>query len=122
MPMTVWNQNSTPVNEQALEGRPCYGGLDLSSTSDITAFVLVFPPEEPDEPYWILPKLWLPEDTLDLRVARDHVPYDLWKSQGFLETTEGNVVHYGYIEKFIEDLGTRFNIREIAFDRWVRSK
>lgn len=69
-----------------------------------------------------MPKLWLPEDTLDLRVARDHVPYDLWKSQGFLETTEGNVVHYGYIEKFIEDLGTRFNIREIAFDRWVRSK
>ena len=118
MPMQVWNQNSTPVNEQALEGRPCYGGLDLSSTSDITAFVLVFPPEEPDEPYWILPKLWLPEDTLDLRVARDHVPYDLWHKQGYLETTEGNVVHYGYIEKFIEDLGTRFNIREIAFDRW----
>ena len=33
-------------------------------------------------------------------------------------TTEGNVVHYGFIEKFIEELGTRFNIREIAFDRW----
>ena len=118
MPMTVWNQNSTPVNEQALEGRPCYGGLDLSSTSDITAFVLVFPPEEPDEPYWILPKLWLPEDTLDLRVARDHVPYDLWHKQGYVRTTEGNVVHYDHIEHEIEQLGLRFNIREIAYDRW----
>ena len=43
--------------------------------------------------------------TLDLRVRRDHVPYDVWERQGFLETTEGNVVHYGYIEKFIERLG-----------------
>ena len=45
-------------------------------------------------------------------------PYDLWERQGTLMTTEGNVVHYGYIEKFIEQLGERFNIREIAFDRW----
>lgn len=57
-------------------------------------------------------------DTLELRVRRDHVPYDIWERQGFLQTTEGNVVHYGYIEKFIEQLGERFNIREIAFDRW----
>ena len=46
------------------------------------------------------------------------VPYDVWERQGYLQTTEGNVVHYGYIEKFIERLGERFNIREIAFDRW----
>ena len=58
------------------------------------------------------------EDTLEQRVRRDHVPYDVWNRQGYIETTEGNVVHYGYIEKFIEQLGDRFNIREIAFDRW----
>lgn len=44
----------------------------------------------------ILPYFWVPEETLDLRVKRDHVPYDLWERQGFLETTEGNVIHYGY--------------------------
>ena len=80
--------------------------------------MLIFPPQEPDEPYWILPKLWLPEDTLDLRVARDHVPYDLWHRQGYLETTEGNVVHYDHIEHAIEKLGLTYNIREIAYDRW----
>ena len=66
----------------------------------------------------ILPYFWVPEDTLDQRVRRDHVPYDTWEKEGYLETTEGNVIHYGYIEKFIERLGERFNIREIAFDRW----
>lgn len=50
--------------------------------------------------------------------ATKRIVYDVWERQGFLQTTEGNVVHYGYIEKFIERLGERFNIREIAFDRW----
>ena len=52
------------------------------------------------------------------RVSRDHVPYDVWERQGVLQTTEGNVIHYGFIEKFIETLGKKYNIREIAFDRW----
>ena len=118
MPMDKWDACSFKVDEEALEGRVCYGGLDLSSTTDITAFVLVFPPEDEDDKYAILPYFWIPEETIDLRVKRDHVPYDVWERQGFVQTTEGNVVHYGYIEKFIEGLGERFNIREIAFDRW----
>ena len=118
MPMDKWDACAFAVNEDELEGRVCYGGLDLSSTTDITAFVLVFPPQDEDDKYIILPYFWVPEDTLDLRVRRDHVPYDLWERKGYLQTTEGNVVHYGYIEKFIEKLGERFNIREIAFDRW----
>ena len=118
MPMEKWDACAFPVSEEDLEGRICYGGLDLSSTTDITAFVLVFPPLDEEDKYYILPYFWIPEETLDLRVRRDHVPYDLWERQGTLMTTEGNVVHYGYIEKFIEQLGERFNIREIAFDRW----
>lgn len=118
MPMDKWDKCAFAVNEKQLEGRVCYGGLDLSSTTDITAFVLVFPPLDEDDKYIILPYFWIPEDTLDLRVKRDHVPYDVWERQGYLQTTEGNVVHYGYIEKFIEELGKKFNIREIAFDRW----
>ena len=118
MPMDKWDACSFAVDPEALEGRVCYGGLDLSSTTDITAFVLVFPPEDEDDKYIILPFFWIPEDNIALRVRRDHVMYDLWERQGYLQTTEGNVVHYGFIEKFIEELGTRYNIREIAFDRW----
>lgn len=118
MPMDKWDKCAFAVNEDDLRGRVCYGGLDLSSTTDITAFVLVFPPFDEEDKYVIIPYFWIPEDTLDLRVKRDHVPYDVWERQGYLQTTEGNVVHYGYIEKFIEELGKKFNIREIAFDRW----
>ena len=118
MPMDKWDKCKIAVDEEALEGRVCYGGLDLSSTTDITAFVLVFPPTPDDDKFTILPYFWIPEDNLTLRVNRDHVPYDLWHKQGYLETTEGNVVHYAYIEKFIEKLGEKYNIREIAFDRW----
>lgn len=118
MPVEKWDKCSFIVDPKQLEDRICYGGLDLSSTTDITAFVLVFPPEDEDDKYGILLYFWIPEDNLDLRVRRDHVNYDLWKQQGFLQTTEGNVVHYGFIESFIEQLGLKYNIREIAFDRW----
>lgn len=140
MPMEKWDKCAFSVDENELEGRVCYGGLDLSSTTDITAFVLVFPPSlggaasvprlgdgfatsccpplDEEDKYIILPYFWIPEDNLTLRVNRDHVPYDVWERQGYLQTTEGNVVHYGFIEQFIERLGERFNIREIAFDRW----
>ena len=118
MPMDKWDDCAFTVDPEALQGRVCYGGLDLSSSTDITAFVLVFPPINEDDRYIVLPFFWIPEDNIDLRVRRDHVNYDVWKKQGCLKTTEGNVVHYGYIEKFIEELGTKYNIREIAFDRW----
>nr|DAM76216.1 MAG TPA: Terminase large subunit [Caudoviricetes sp.] len=118
MPMEKWDKCAFAVDEDELEGRVCYGGLDLSSTTDITAFVLVFPPLDEEDKYIILPYFWIPEDNLTLRVNRDHVPYDVWERQGYLQTTEGNVVHYSFIEKFIDRLGERFNIREIAFDRW----
>ena len=118
MPMDKWDACAFPVDPEALEGRECYGGLDLSSTTDLSAFVLVFPPSEDDDKYIVLPHFWVPEETLDLRVKRDHVPYDLWLKQGLINVTEGNVIHYAYIEKIIEQLGERYNIREIGFDRW----
>lgn len=98
MPMEKWDKCAFAVDEDELEGRVCYGGLDLSSTTDITAFVLVFPPSlggavsvphfgdgfatsccpplDEEDKYIILPYFWIPEDNLTLRVNRDHVPYD----------------------------------------------
>ena len=118
MQMEKWDACAFPVDEEELLGRECYGGLDLSSSIDITAFVLVFPPRDDSERYVFLPFFWIPEENMVRRVRRDHVPYDVWERQGFLETTEGDVIHYGFIERFIEELGKRFHIKEIAFDRW----
>lgn len=118
MQMEKWDACGFPVDERELLGRECYGGLDLSSSIDITAFVLMFPPRDDTEKYMILPYFWIPEENMRLRVRRDHVPYDVWEKQGCLMTTEGNVIHYGFIENFIDGLGKKFHIREIAFDRW----
>ncbi len=118
IPEQVYDKGNLPIDLDSLRGRMCYGGLDLSSTSDITALVLAFPPRNDDEKYILLPFFWLPKDTLELRCRRDHVLYDVWQKQGFIQTTEGNVIHYGFIEKFIERLGETYNIREIAYDRW----
>ena len=118
IPEHVYAKGNDPIQYESLKGRSCYAGLDLSSTSDITAFVLVFPPRFEEENYIVLPYFWLPEDTLELRCRRDHVLYDVWERHGYIKTTEGNVVHYGFIEKFIEDLSEIYHIKEIAYDRW----
>ncbi|HFI0976769.1 TPA: terminase large subunit [Streptococcus suis] len=118
IPEHVYAKGNDPIQYESLKGRSCYAGLDLSSTSDITAFVLVFPPRFEEENYIVLPFFWIPEDTLELRCRRDHVLYDVWERQGYIKTTEGNVVHYGFIEKFIEDLSEIYHIKEIAYDRW----
>lgn len=118
IPEHIYELGNQPIDMEALKGRDCYGGLDLSSTGDITAFVLMFPPRDENEKYIMLPFFWIPEDTIPLRVRRASVPYDVWHQQGYLMATEGNVIHYGFIEKFIEDLGKQYHILEIAFDRW----
>ena len=118
MPMDKWDACAFPVDSESLKGRPCYGGLDLSSTQDLTALTLVFPPTDGEEKYSILPFCWIPEETIDIRSRKDHVNYDLWKQQGFIFSTAGNVVDYDYIEQFILELREQYDIREIAYDRW----
>ncbi len=118
IPDQIYALGNEAIDMESLKGRECYGGLDLSSSGDITAFVLVFPPYNGKEKYVILPFFWVPQDTIPLRVRRTSVPYDKWQAQGYLMATEGNVIHYGFIEKFIDDLGKIYNIKEIAYDRW----
>lgn len=113
-----WRACGGLVDEEALRGRRCYGGLDLSSTTDITAWVLVFPPEGPDELYRVLPRFFIPEDSIVLRSRRDRVPYDAWARAGLITPTPGNVVDYDYVLAQIDEDAQRFDIREIAFDRW----
>ena len=118
IPDQIYQRGNEEIDLKALEGRECYGGLDLSSTGDITAFVLMFPPRNEEEKYILLPFFWVPEETIPQRVKANSVPYDVWERQGYLMSTEGNVIHYDFIEKFIEELGEKYHILEIAFDRW----
>lgn len=118
IPDAIYMRGNEPIDMDALAGRDCYAGLDLSSTGDITALVLIFPPRNEDEKYVLLPYFWVPEETIPRRVKANSVPYDIWEKQGYIMSTEGNVIHYDFIEKFIMDLSEKYHILEIAVDRW----
>lgn len=118
IPDAIFMKGNEPIDMRLLEGRDCYAGLDLSSTGDITALVLIFPPRNTDEKYILVPYFWVPEETIPQRVKSNSVPYDVWEKQGDLLATEGNVIHYDFIEKFICDLAEKYHILEIAVDRW----
>lgn len=118
IPDAIFMKGNEPIDMRLLEGRDCYAGLDLSSTGDITALVLIFPPRNADEKYILVPYFWVPEETILQRVKANSVPYDVWEKQGHLMATEGNVIHYDFIEKFICDLAEKYHILEIAVDRW----
>lgn len=116
--LDFWDLCKGKVDMTKLEGRPCYGGLDLSSKIDMTAFVLLFPPDDINKKWIVLPWFWLPEDNITERVEKDGVPYDEWVQKGFLQTTPGNVIDYQFIEQFIIKLADKYRIQQIGYDPW----
>lgn len=118
----AWAKCSGTVDPLGLRGRTCYGGLDLSSVSDITAFVLVFPPEKEGDPYQVIPRFWIPEDAVHERVEKDRVPYDVWIRNGLIQATPGNVIDYDFILHQIGEDSAEYDLRNIMFDRWGSTK
>jgi len=113
LPMDRWDE-AEPFHE--LEDRPCYAGLDLASTTDITALVLVCPDGEGC--FDVKPFFWIPSENAIRRERKDKVPYTTWIKQGYIRVTEGDVVDYDQIREDIIQLAQQFNIKEIAVDRW----
>jgi len=122
IPADKWNACAFAVDPETLKGRTCYGGLDLSTNTDVTAWVKVFPPEEEGGRYEVLCKFFLPEDNMRERVTRDKVPYDVWARQGFITLTPGDLIDYAFILAQIRQDTEDFNIAELAFDRWGSQK
>lgn len=116
LPMAKWDACDQVAEADEIEGEVCFGGLDLASTTDVAALVLVFPSEE--GVFDVLARFWVPEENIQGRVQRDKVPYDVWVRQGFIKATAGNVIDYDVIRADINALGEIYNIKEIAIDRW----
>ena len=113
-----WNACAGEMDLAALEGKPCYAGLDLSETTDISSLSLVFPPDEDEPRYRVLPFFWCPEERLVERSRRDRVSYDAWARDGFIHATEGDVIDYRFIRQRIVELSHTYAIQEIPFDPW----
>jgi len=113
-----WDACGEAFDVADLNGEDCYVGIDLSSTTDLSAVSLLFPPSEDRESYVILPFFWLPGDNLEKRVRKDRVPYDVWERQGLIDLTPGNVIDYGHIRTKLGELAEQYNILEVGYDPW----
>lgn len=114
----VWSQAEERVPMSLLRNRPCVGGLDLSSTTDLTSFVLLFYPTYED-PHWrLLPYFWIPDHELDRREARDKVPYAAWIKSRDLETTPGRAISKLHVLRRMQTICSYFQVDKIAYDRW----
>jgi phage terminase large subunit-like protein len=100
-----------------LRGRRCYVGMDLSSTTDLTAIVAVFP-DDTGPGFDVLAQFFVPADNMAARVRRDRVPYDQWARDGWIVATPGNTIGYDYVRQALRAWGAEFDVREIAFDKW----
>jgi phage terminase large subunit-like protein len=110
-----WRLCSGPVDLELLKDVPCWGGLDLASTTDLTALRLIW---AVDGLYYTHGWRWCPEESIKFRTERGTVPYAAWVSTGLIKQTPGNVTDYDVVEKDIKDIYERFNVQNIAYDRW----
>ena len=101
------------------DGMECYGGLDLSSTRDITAFVLRFRVDGIDyKKYWY----FVPEDRVKHKSQRDDFKYQNWIRDGWMIATPGDVTDYGFIKEVIMNACEEYDVRIINYDRWNSSQ
>ncbi len=115
IPVEKWDACDERLDAEALRGLLCYGGLDLSSRVDLSAFVLCFPL---GDSFAFLPHFFIPQDTIRERSLRDRVPYAEFQRQGLVTATPGNVIDYEFIKAKIRELGQKYNLIEVAYDRW----
>ena len=107
---TIWKENGgQPLD---LTGEEIWGGLDLSSVSDLTALVLV------GRDGSVQPTFWLPRDGIEEKSRADRVPYDQWAKEGWLSLTPGRAIEYEYVAEHLRGVFDRCKVQAIAFDRY----
>ncbi len=109
-----WDACNGPVDPKSLHGRPCWGGLDLGSTKDLTSLTLYFPEDEGEVVCWF----WIPAESIGSREDRDRVPYRVWSQNGLIEAVPGRAIDRRAIALHLADIASQFDIRGIAYDRW----
>ncbi len=114
--LAAWGACAAPLPD--LTGRECYLGLDLASVSDVACWTAVFPPQTEGEPLWVLPRFYVPADNLRERGQQNRAPYELWREQGHLIATQGNVIDYATIERDILQFADAHPVHEVGIDPW----
>lgn len=115
--ISVWDKGKKPFDRDLLLGLRCFGGLDLASTRDLTAYSLIFPPDEDGGDWYVLVWTWCPQAKVDAQVD-DAAPYADWQRKCWLTVTEGDVTDYGPVKATILQSMHDYDVVDIGFDRW----
>ena len=114
-----WEACEGEIDLKKLKGKACWAGLDLASTRDISALVLLF---KEDDKFLLVPYCFIPEENARKRSEKDKVDYMTWIRDKHIIATSGDVADYNFIKHKIKELATEFNIQSIAYDRWNASQ
>ena len=117
LPLDLWDTTVGTWTRDDLKGKTCYVGMDLSSTTDLTALCAVFPPQGTQLDWRVIWDTFIPEENMRDRVAKDHVDYDKWLKDGWITATPGNVVDYTTVKARILEWKSIYKIRELPSDR-----
>ena len=115
----MWQKCIGSTKRESLRGCQCWGGLDLSNVSDITAFVLLF---HENERFQLLPFFWIPEEKMLEKIRKENINYDKWVQQGYVKVTAGNVLDYDFVKADILQIVEEFDLQSTAYDRWNASQ
>lgn len=122
LPLTLFDQCRSDRSPADLVGKRCYCGLDLSSTTDLTALGFVFPPQEGLDKYVFMTRQWIPSDSMAERIRRDKVPYDRWAKAGYIEVTPGAVIDYDLIKYQLAAVNLQYEVTAWGNDPWGAEK
>jgi phage terminase large subunit-like protein len=111
----AWARCGAPLRDD-LEKRTWYAGLDLASTTDLSAFVLIS--QDDDGTFDVMPSFWVPMEGAQARAQKDRVDYLGWIRDGFIRATDGNVTDYDVIKRDIVELCQKYNVKQVGLDRW----
>lgn len=115
----VWLKCIGTTDPADLKGCACWGGLDLSNVSDITAYVLLF---HENDRFQLLPHFWIPEEKMLEKVRKENINYDKWAAEGYVTVTPGNVIDYDFVKADILRIVADYDLRTSAYDRWNASQ
>jgi len=117
LPIDLFDQTVGEWSREDLLGKDCFLGCDLSTTTDLSAICLVFPPQDGLDDWRVIWDCWIPEENMQQRITEDHVPYDQWAAAGWIYPTEGDVIDYTKIEERIQEVRKLYNVLELDGDK-----
>ena len=115
----MWQKCIGTTDRESLRGCQCWGGLDLSNVSDITAYVLLF---HENDHFQLLPFFWIPEEKMLEKIRKENINYDKWVQHGYVKVTAGNILDYDFVKADILQIVEEFDLQSTAYDRWNASQ